>query len=246
MGGKSQIAYKISRYLKSIRKPGQTYWEPFVGGGWVLSLVEGSPNYASDKNYALIEMWKALVNGWEPPDNISEEQYAEAKLGLYEPHLTAFIAYSCSFGGAWFNGYARSKEDLKRNYCKQNKIKLLEKIKLIKENKITFFHGDFLEIDPPGKNCLIYCDPPYGNHQYLEVGVFEPSLFWDKVRGLENNGHTVIVSEYEAPPDFSIVSCMETRTRLLTKGHIKEKREEKLFRFGIYPSINSIKNISLF
>ena len=121
LGGKSRIRKQVSSYLESIRKPDQIYFEPFVGGAWVLQEMTGK-RIASDGNFALIEMYKALQKGWIPPESITKEQYAEykAKQDPSDP-MTAFVGIGCSFAGKWFGGFAFSEG---RNYCKNAKNSL--------------------------------------------------------------------------------------------------------------------------
>lgn len=69
-GGKARIGKQIAEYLKSIRKDNQDYVEPFVGGGWVMSLMDGS-RYGYDKHPYLISMYEQLQNGWIPPTELS-------------------------------------------------------------------------------------------------------------------------------------------------------------------------------
>lgn len=47
LGGKSKTRKQISAFLESVRKPDQTYFEPFVGGAWVLQEMRGK-RIASD------------------------------------------------------------------------------------------------------------------------------------------------------------------------------------------------------
>jgi DNA adenine methylase len=102
LGGKSKIRKEVSSFLESIRKPNQVYLEPFVGGGWVLQEMTGE-RIASDGNIALIAMYKALQDGWIPPNEVSEELYrtylVKSKTPDNSDPLTAFIGFGCSFGG---------------------------------------------------------------------------------------------------------------------------------------------------
>lgn len=231
LGGKARTRNEICAYLNMVRQPGQPYWEPFVGGGWVLEKIKGQPTYASDANEALIAMWQALQDGWEPPSVVTETMYLEAKAGMYEPALTAFIGFGCSFGGKWFAGYAGFDKRNRRNYAQNSFNSLTRKI-----NKFGdichFFAADFLTCHAPDANCLIYCDPPYENTTaYGAVPPFDHAKFWERVRWLEKRGHTVIVSEYQAPNDFSPVLEIITRTDMDTING-KDQRVEKLFRYG--------------
>lgn len=234
LGGKSRTAKQIGAYLNAIRKPGQPYWEPFVGAGWVLVQIAGGDKFASDANAALIEMWKALQNGWVPPDNVTEAEYKKAKDGEGSPELRAFIGFACSYAGKWFAGYARDNRG--QNYAKQSYNSLLEKSKHI--YGVNFFYGNFLECYIPARNCLIYCDPPYDDTTvYGATGNFNTTQFWQRVRWMEERGHTVIVSEYEAPDDFSIVWEHRTKTDMHTKNG-KDPRIERLYRLGNHSKIN--------
>lgn len=208
------------------------YWESFVGAGWVLERIKGQPIYASDANFALIEMWKALQNGWIPPDVVTEEMYQEAKDGKYDPALTAFIGFGCSFAGKWFAGNAKFDKRSGRDYAKTSAVGLLKKYRRI--TKTQFFCADFLECPAPAYSCLIYADIPYlGAEPYDACPPFDHALFWQHIRYLEGQGHTCVISEYQAPPDFSCVLEMVTKTDMHTRNG-KDRRVERLFRLGEY------------
>lgn len=243
LGGKSRTRNQIAAYLNRIRKPGQPYWEPFVGAGWVLEKIKGQPIYASDANEALIFMWQRLQRGWEPPDVVSEELYQKAKAGLCDAALTAFIGFGCSFSGKWFAGYARGEN---RNYAGEARRRLARTTNYARQahrsalsyterfDGPVFFAANFLTCYPPESGCLIYCDPPYEDTTaYGAVPPFDHSQFWERVGWLEEQGHTVVVSEYQAPDGFSCVVEMVTKTDMHTTGG-KDRRVEKLFRLGQY------------
>ena len=222
-GGKSRIAKDIVKYLKSIRQKDQLYIEPFVGGGWVMSLMDGKRE-AYDKHPYLIAMYKALQNGWIPPKNLTKEEYEYIKNNKDEqPYLTGFVGFGCSFAGKWFGGYAHSKN---RNYCLNAHNSILKKMRTMKD--VKFECKDYRELNP--KNALIYCDPPYqGTTQYGKiVGDFNSDEFWNKVREWSKN-NMVVVSEYKAPDDFVEVWRKETKTDIRNKNNKREKRIEKLF-----------------
>lgn len=231
LGGKSKTANQIAAYLNQIRQPGQPYWEPFVGAGWVLERVKNKPIFASDANPYLVELWRAVQAGWVPPDTVSEEDYRRAMAGELTESMTAFVGFACSYGGKWFGGYARGGD---QNYAKMGQQSLLRKAARA-EDGIFFFYADFLECYVPARGCLIYCDPPYNDTTgYGAVGKFDTEAFWARVRWLENHGHTVVISEYAAPDDFSCVLEMFTKTDMHTRDG-KDPRIEKLFRLGEHP-----------
>lgn len=194
--------------------------------------MQGQPIYASDANEALIFMWQKLQRGWQPPDVVTEAEYQRAKRGEYDAALTAFVLIGCAFSGNWGHGYARDKYG--KNYAGVTKRGLAQK--LAQMDSPFFFTSDFLQGYPPDYGCLIYCDPPYaGVSGYSGPGLepFDHARFWERVRQLEALGHTVVVSEYQAPDDFECVLEMPTRMSMRTKDGSQEKRVERLFRWRV-------------
>jgi DNA adenine methylase len=243
LGGKSKIRKEVSSFLESIRNPNQVYLEPFVGGGWILQEMSGE-RIGSDGNIVLIEMYKALQNGWIPPNEVSEELYRKYLIKKHLPDnydpLTAFIGFGCSFGGKWYGGYARP-----RNYALECKSTLLKQLPLIKD--VLFKGCDFTSHTP--NNQLVYCDPPYQNTtSYGAFKGFDHDKFWDVMRewSLTN---TVVISEYKAPSDFICVreffSKMGLSSNTENGGKQQELRSEKLFMhesqaYLATPKVNSL------
>lgn len=243
LGGKYRTRNQICSFLSGVRSAIAEkkqrivpYWEPFVGGGWILEKMKGGPIYASDANGALIELWRSVVGGWQPPTRVIEFDYRLAKEGHYTAHETAFIAIGCSFGGKWFGGYARDGEGGTRNYAGEASRSLQYKANRF-DKSVHFFAADFLTCYVPAYGCLIYCDPPYaGTTGYGNVPIWDVDKFWKRVRLFERRGHVVIVSEYEAPDDFSCVLEIPTKIGMETKSGDK-RRVERLFRWGDHPNV---------
>lgn len=225
LGGKSKIRKQVSQFLECVRKPDQVYFEPFAGGGWILQEMSGR-RIASDGNVALIAMYKALQEGWIPPEFVSEVEYKQVKLAcdLYDP-LHAFCGFGCSFAGKWWGGYARSKG--KTCYAATSKRSLLKQLPLIQD--VEFVYGLYQEHSPT--DALVYCDPPYANTtQYGAFDGFDHVAFWETMRRWIAKGNTVVVSEYEAPEDFICVREFISQMGL-SVGNAAErpKRIEKVF-----------------
>jgi DNA adenine methylase len=219
----------VADYLSNLRQPQQPYWEPFVGGGWVLQEMDGQPVYASDANSSLIQLWRASQDGWEPPDDVTKDDWLRAKNGELPAALTAFIGIGCSFSGIWFRSFING-EGQRANPAGEAKRSLARKLARM-ESGVYFFSADFLTTPAPVERCLIYCDPPYrGTAGYEAVGPFDHDLFWERVRFFESIGHTVVVSEYQAPDDFTAVLEMETMTGLKNSSGRPHRRTERLFR----------------
>lgn len=224
LGGKSKTRKKIAAFLESVRKPDQPYFEPFVGGAWVLQEMTGK-RIASDGSYPLIAMYKDLQNGWIPPEVLSEEEYQTLKKDA-DPYngMRAFAGFGCSHSGKWFAGFARSGS---RNYCGNARNSLLKQLPKIKD--VQFRYGVYTDFSPI--ESLVYCDPPYhGTTQYGAFSGFDHALFWQTMREWSKN-NTVVISEYNAPDDFRCVLEVPTKTDLRVAGK-KENRIEKLFMYN--------------
>lgn len=213
-----------------LRKPKQVYYEPFCGSCWVTRYIVAEQRYCSDLNAPLVALWQALQAGWSPPKRVTEDEYKAAQRGEYEPYLTAFILIGCSFAGRWGEGYARDPKS-PRNYAHAARSGLLTGMRTLRD--VCFTHADFMTLPPPREQCLIYCDPPYANTKgYGLIGKFDSAAFWRRIIDLELLGHTVVISEYIAPPGFSCVMEIPTKTELRTTANGRENRIERLFRYG--------------
>ena len=225
LGGKSKTRKQISSFLESVRAPGQTYFEPFVGGAWVLQEMRGK-RIASDGNRALIAMYKALQDGWTPPTFVSEEEYQQVRSANNQADpMTIFCGIGCSFAGKLWGGYARSEG--KKCYAQASHNSLMKQLPKIKD--VQFIDGLFHDHKP--ENMLVYCDPPYqGTTQYGAFSGFDHNLFWNTMREWSKN-NTVVVSEYNARDDFKCVAEFSSQMGMTT-GNERPKRTEKLFMYG--------------
>lgn len=224
LGSKNRIAKTLLPLILRGRKPDQYYVEPFVGGLNMIDKVEGL-RMGSDVNYYLIEMWKALQNGWIPPQNISEAEYKYLKdnKDLEDPALVAFAGFLCSFAGKWFGGYARNSK--KFNYAAIGHRSLMNQ--LPKVLNVELFNLAYIDLKIPD-NSIIYCDPPYrGTTGYKDIIDHDHFFEWARLKARE--GHTVYISEYEAPADFLKVFEMKHYTKVDSN---KELRIEKLFTYN--------------
>lgn len=229
LGGKARIAKKIAHFLNEKRDT-DIYWEPFFGAGWIAQYIDAPTRYLSDVHPELMAMWRALEDGWEPPNYVSEEDYQLAKDGQLDKALTGFIGFGCSWSGKWFGGYARDGTD--RNYALNAKNSLAKKMEGLEG--AVFFRADYYNRHPSliAPRVQIYCDPPYnGTTGYKGTEEFNHDKFWKEVRRWSRKGHDVYVSEYEAPDDFATVLEIETKTDLRTSDGGKEPRIEKVFQY---------------
>jgi DNA adenine methylase len=165
----------------------------------VGALVQADFRYGSDLDLSVIALLKAIKSGWVPPTEISEAEYHRIKAEVPESDpLHGFVKYGCSFSGRGWQGYARSSN---RNYASNAHHSLMRKTSLIKD--CDFGYGDYRQQTYQVE--VIYCDPPYKGRKKVGAQTnFNHEQFWDWVR--ERSETTVVlVSEYEAPEDFTCV-----------------------------------------
>ena len=224
-GGKQRISKQIVEVLNEYRKGNQPLVEPFVGGCNIISKMSGE-RYCYDINEYLIEMYKAVQNGWTPPAIITEEEYDYIRNNKdKDKPLTGFVGIGCSYSGKWFGGYARNKTG--RNYCLNAHNSILKQLNEIRD--IKFDCKDYKELEFDG--CLIYCDPPYKDTtKYPIIGEFNTEEFWNVMRNWSKN-NIVIISEYEAPYDFECIKEIHTKTDIRNGDGKRENRVERLFRY---------------
>lgn len=233
MGSKAKIQSEILPIILKDRKEGQTYYEPFCGGMNVICEVDGI-RIANDKNKYLIEMWKDLVNETKFPHIITKEMYNEARDAYnnrIEHSLTdgyiGWIGWMASYNGRFFDGgySGHSVGDKKRNYIDEqirNTMKQVDKLR-----GVILIHGEYWEMVPVEPS-IIYCDIPYLNtKQYATSKDFNHDKFWDWCRQMKTKGHTIFISEYNAPEDFKCVWSKEVTNSLNTTKTYKPI--EKLF-----------------
>lgn len=233
MGSKNRIAKEILPIILKDRKPNQCYVETMVGGGNLIDKVEGF-RIGADLNPFVIEALKLIRDNPESlPDHVSEEYYQELKTKKELNGLTGVVGFTMSFAGKWFAGFARDKSDDKSDDKETNELNFSRRAKnnaLAQSPNLKdclFINSSYQLLDIP-KNSIIYCDPPYeGTTKYKDR--FNHFEFWDWVRSKSLEGHSVFVSEYNAPDDFICVWQKTLTTSFSTSESIKAI--EKLFIF---------------
>ena len=224
MGSKNRIAKHLLPIMLENRN-GRTWVEPFVGGANMIDKVEGK-RIGSDFNEYVISLFTGIQNGFMPPNEVSEEEYKQARLNRVVTPLVSFIGFGCSYSGKWFGGYARgnTNKGQPRNYCLESKKNILKQSENLKG--VEFIHSSYQNLQIPS-NSLIYCDPPYEGTTKYKDG-FSHAEFWEWCRTKTKEGHQVFISEYNAPSDFKSIYSKEVNSSL-TKDTGSKKANEQLF-----------------
>lgn len=209
MGGKATIAKRLASVIDCARRPGQLAWDPFCGGlSMAVALSSTGPVRCSDKNAALVALYNAVRSGWEPPLEVSREEYSAARRLPNDHPLKAFCGYGCSFSGKWFAGYAAPVDDhpvrsgrtagtFRRN--RPHRAAALSVKRSVAAVRGPIEALDFFSVEPQPIDAVIYLDPVYrGVTAYREVGTFDHDLFLRRAREWSRYAH-VFVSEYDFP-----------------------------------------------
>lgn len=223
LGSKNRLAKQLLSVIP--RDENQIWVEPFCGGCGMMRNVTG-PRVGADNNKYIIALLKAIQQGWTAPESLTKEEYNHIRYNNdeYDPALVAFAAVGCSFGGAWFNGYANSVNG--RNYIDESRravLKLAPKIQDVK-----FIHCDYKDLELP-ENSIIYCDPPYKDTKGYK-DEFNHGEFYEWCRQKFRQGHQIYISEFSAPEDFKCILEIEKTNSF--DSFKSKKQTEKLFQFA--------------
>lgn len=234
-GGKKHLGkkiYDVIDLLEDYLNSGEylTYIEPFVGFCGVMMHAntsrEGNECIGYDKNEDVIEMWKALQNGWNPPLSCSKKKYEELKYSDKHTAERGFIGVACSYSGIFFGGGFRNTlrySDKNVNLLNMTSRSIKKTVK--KVSSVKFQSIDYQQLKP--KKSLIYCDPPYINNTYNTkyFNEFNHKIFWETMRKWAKN-NIVIISEYTAPKDFK---CIWSSNKSINHSNMQKEEVEKLF-----------------
>lgn len=240
---------RFMKYLKPILmehlNEKTLFVDAFGGGMNVVCEIDHNKKWAIELNRYVAALWKHLqkygAEGGilEAYSNLTEEEYNSIKRHylnddkVYPDWLIGFVGTCCSYGGAWFGGYAHFNPNKNEDHIKEAFNGLKKQVNSFKNLEETLFINcsyDELSFPP---NSVIYCDPPYALTKKYESD-FDHIKFWDWVREMSKNGHYVYVSEYTAPDDFKCIWQMKKKDGMGTtkKGRKQNTKIEKLFVYN--------------
>jgi len=217
MGSKARFTKDIMPIILDGRLDNQWYVEPFAGG--MNSICEVSGNrIANDIHKNLIEMWRKLIDGWIP-EKVTKDHYNSIRNNqdVYSDAYVGWVGFNCSYSGKWFGGYAGetvTKIGTIRDYQTEAINNVSKQVK--KMNGVVFRNQSYLDLEIPDHS-IVYCDPPY-QHTTEYANSFSHTRFWDWGRDLSSQGHSVFVSEYNAPNDFECIWSKKVKSSLSANG----------------------------
>lgn len=229
MGSKSRIAKYILPIMLAVRKTNQWWVEPFVGGGNMIDKVSGK-RIGSDINPHVIDALTSIRDCVDDlPKNNSEFTEGDyRKLRKSDDYkYKGYAGFSFSYGGKWLGGWRRDSRG-KRDYISEAFYNAKKQSPLLQG--VQLIQGRYQDLKIPD-NSLIYCDPPYqSTTKYNDI--FDHQEFWQWCREKVKDGHTVFVSEYNAPDDFECIWEKEIVSSL-TKNTGAKISTEKLFTISL-------------
>ena len=229
MGSKRRIAKHILPIMLAERKPEQWWVEPFVGGANMIDKVTGNRLGADINHYlinALVAIRDCVLDLPQNNSQFTEEDYKQLRKSD-EYKYKGYAGFAFSYGGKWLGGWRRDGLN-KRDYVSESYKNAVKQSPLLQG--VQLINKGYLDLEIPD-NSLIYCDPPYEGTTKYKDG-FNHTDFWQWCREKATGGHTVFVSEYNAPSDFECVWQKETVSSL-TKDTGSKRAIEKLFRFKL-------------
>ena len=233
------MKYLLPVFTKGMKKD-DTFVDLFGGGMNVVCEVDTINKVAVDYNKYIIALWQEIqTNGMSNiPSQVSEEMYNDVKRAYingdnrYEDYIIGYVGACCSFGGSWFNGYARFNSKKNEDHIKEAYNGLATQVINFKHlDKVKFVYDSYDQIHLDEK-MIVYCDPPYASTKKYETD-FDNAKFWEWARKTSKKVKKLFISEYEAPDDFKCVWQMKKKDGLGTyKGKRQKTKIEKLFVYN--------------
>lgn len=233
LGNKTRLAKHLEPYLRKHLDGTNWFIEPFAGAMGMISNLDYPNRIAYDCDPYIIKLMKAVRDGWNPPEDITDEQYKEIRKTIdytkQDVPLIGFVGYGCSFGGKWFGGLARggTNNGIARNHVAEssrNLIKMRPKLQGIKMQICEYSRAKF------GESNVVYCDPPYSTGTQYKSD-FDHEHFWSWVR-VESMRNFVYTSEYNAPEDFRAIWQKEHKSGIDSGAKVHKPTVEKLWVYN--------------
>jgi DNA adenine methylase len=206
LGGKWRQRRIIVEMIKKTHPDFKVYVEPFCGAMWsataVMKEFPGRRYVLNDVNPYLMKFWKSALDGWDPPQHISEQEYLHySKTRPMDDPMTGYIGFAWSFGGKFFAGYARGKTGSISSTRK--------KIDIIRSENCVLSCFDYkmvkIEGTDGGLKQMVYLDPPYaGRTAQAKNGAFNHDDYLAYARAASIKA-IVIATEFNAVPGWDVL-----------------------------------------
>lgn len=217
-GSKEKFAKRIVPILNRLRRPGQVYWEPFVGSASILCHMD-NPRIGTDSMTDLIMLWNEVINDtFTEPSYVSKEMYDTLMSSNMPSAMRAYVGFFWSFSGMFNKGYSPEYFERSHSFHKM-------RLRAAMLHNVTLRSADYRDLG--SREFLIYADPPYRDTTtYLGVESFDHEEFYRWCHMKQQAGNTVVISEYEMPEDqFTKLAEFPSRTNLGVSKRDKVRNE---------------------
>ena len=236
MGSKNRLSKEIvpiiQKYIDNMDNC-KGFLVPFCGGANIEDKIKCDKKISCDIDLYLIACLTKLRDGWQPPQEVTREEYIEIKNNkdLFPLELVGYIGYELSFGAKWFGGYVK-RNDKKCHgdiYSYKSCMKQAPNLK-----GIDFVCCDFRDIPKDKiKGCVIYCDPPYRNTTKYKTGDFPYEEYYQWCRDMGRH-NIVLCSEYWMPDDFECIWEKKTTTQIDSGRKANDRKNDRVEKLYIY------------
>lgn len=243
-GSKAKFVKYLVPILMEHANKNTVFVDAFCGGANVISAIPIERKIGVDTNKYVIALWQHLLSvGMDGiPYDITEQDYNNIKFDYinggysYPDWLIGYVGACCSYGSAWFNGYAHFNSKRGENHIHEAYNGLKKHLeRFIHPETTKFFNAPYTNFPFLSTlDYIIYCDPPYANKKRYESD-FNNAEFWDWARMMSKmpNVH-LYVSEYEAPFDFECIWSKDKPDGMGTtlEGGKQKVKTENLFIYN--------------
>jgi len=186
-GGKARIAKELVAFMSDLNSEARLpYFEPFMGGANVFvrmcDAIGPERCWGCDANADIMRLFLEFKRGWTPPQVVHHETFTACQRDVAHGMRSAyhsFVGFGCSYGGIYYDSYARPKD---------GRMPSRDAYNFFMKNERELRTAQYLEAASydswAPRGMLIYCDPPAPYHD----SSFDREQFWKTMRkwSLEN------------------------------------------------------------
>ena len=230
-GGKLRVREDIAALLETLsRRTGLLELEDRFCGSLAPSrgvYAHGghlSPAVAEDGCAALIAMYQAVKDGWEPPRSLNGDQWKAVANGSRDPRdpMTAFVGFFCSYGGSFFRAWL--PDDLRHAEGTSSRSAALKACQDLLRLKPLLAQLELRVGDgwgAPDAPRVIFADPPYaGTLGYPGAPEYGPAKGWEHFTSISLIA-PLVVTEFVAPDGWTEIAVWPVSSPGLKIGKVE-------------------------
>ena len=202
LGSKVRLVPWLLPLMEPYLKKAPVYYEPFVGGANLICKVPHPIRIGSDSNKYLIALLKKVQqDATVLPSTIDKETYENVRKNQasFDPWYVGMVGFCGSRLNHFWNGYSLEHP---KSTIFQHLNSLRKQAPLLKGIEFRYLDYRKVPADKLPTGTLIYCDPPYKDTSGYKGQHFDHDAFYRWCGIAHGYGHTVLLSEFQAPSCF--------------------------------------------